>query len=188
MEKSYRLCNKCERVLKATLDHQHAWLFGNRLKNFKNKALKVITLTRDSNQINSPSFIRYLLSSLNFLILCYLLNVKVELPSLPNTKHFIPSYFTPYTVIVNDYYDFMKNSSKNFAEEILTFNQFNFESNFLGITSTLGFLLQVCLVFSENFSNWWKVNEMLVWIILFLTSSVPPDSVYAGQIKVLQVR
>lgn len=188
MEKSYRLCNKCEKILKATLNHQHAWLFGNRLKNLKTKALKVITSNKDIINTNKFSFLRYLLSTINILILCYLLNVKVELPSIKNTKQFIPNYLTPYTVIVKDYYYLMRNSSKNFAEEIINFNQINFETNFLGVTSTVGFLLHVFLVLGENFSNWWKVNEMLVWILLFLTSSIPLNNAYSGQVKALQVR
>lgn len=131
---------------------------------------------------------RYLLSTLNILILCYLLNVKVELPSISTTKQLIPNYFTSYTIIISDYYNLMKNNSKNFAQEIIDFNQFNFDTNFLGIVSTIGFFLQVFLVFSEDFSNWWKVNEMLIWIIMFLTSTVPLNNFYSGQIKVLQVR
>lgn len=188
LEKSYRLCIKCEGVLKATLDHQHAWLFGNRLKNFKNKAFKVISTNKDFINTNKFSVLRYLLSTINILILCYLLNVKIELPSINNTKQYLPNYLTAYSVIVKDYYILMKNSSKNFAEEIVDFNQINIETNFLGVTSTLGFMLHVFLVLGEHFSNWWKVNEMLVWILLFLTSSVPLNSPYSGQVKVLQVR
>lgn len=188
LEKSYKLCHKCDQVLKSTLDHQHAWLFGNRLKSFKNKALKVINNNKDFYKNTNLSFMRYLLSSLNILILCYLLNVKVELPSLQNTKQFVPSYLNSYTIIVNDYYDLMKNRSKNLVEEMVDLNHFNFETNFLGTVSTLGFLLHVFLVLGERFSNWWKINEMLVWIILFLTSLVPADSKYGTEIKVLQVR
>lgn len=147
----------------------------------------MITLNKVSNQTNR-SFIRYLLSTLNILVLCYLLNVKVDLPSISSTNKLIPNYLTPYKVIVNDFYNLVKNNSKIFAEEIINFNHFNFETNFLGIVSSLGFFLQVFLVLGEDFSNWWKVNEMLIWIIMFLTSSVPLSSVYAGQIKLLQVR
>lgn len=173
--------------MRVTLDQQHAWLFGNRLKSFKNKALKVISSNTDFSLTNNQSFIRNLLSTLIILILCYLLNVKVELPSLYNAKQFIPSYFTPYTIIVKNYYDLMKNSSRNFAEEVIDVSQFNFEIHFLVVTSTVGFFLQVFLVFWEKFSNWWKVNEMLIWILLFLTSSVPINSAFSCQIKALQV-
>lgn len=188
MDKSYKLCKKCEIVLKATLDSQHAWLFGNRLKNIKNKAIKVINLNKEIYKHSNLIVMRYLLSFLNILILCYVLNVKVEFPTLENPKQFVPNYFTPYTVVVNDYYNFMKNQSKNFAEEMIDLNNFNIEMNFLGVISTTGFLLHVFLVFGERFSNWWKINELLVWIILFLSSSVPVDSKYGGQIKVLQVK
>lgn len=175
-------------MLKTTLDHQHAWLFGNRLKNIKNNTLKVIQLNKEKCKNSNLLSMRYLLSILNILILCNVLNVKVEFPTLQNTKQFVPSYFSPYTVIVNNYYYLMKNTSKNFAEELIDLNSFNFETNFLGIISTMGFLLHVFLVLGERFSNWWKINELVVWIILFLTSSVPVDSKYSGQIKVLQVR
>lgn len=187
LEKSYRLCFNCERVLKVTLSQQNAWLFGNHLKNFKNKAFKVISLNTDLNSCHSLSFVRHLLTTLNISVLCYLLNVKVELPTFDNAKQFIPSYFTPYTVIVNDYYHLVKNSSKNFAEEIVDLNHINIETNFLAVSSVLGFILQIFLVFGEHFSNCWKLNEMLAWILLFLTSSVSYKSAYSGQIKVLQV-
>lgn len=187
LEKSYKLCNKCETVLKVTLSQQQAWLFGNRLKSFKTKALKVINSAKDLNKENKLLFIRYSISILNMLMLCYLLNVKIELPSFSNTKQLIPSYFKPYTVIVKHYYVSMTNTSRTFVESFFDLNQVNVDTNFMSIVTTLGFLLQFLLVLTEEFSNWWKVNEMLAWILLFLTSSVPSNSVYAGQIKVLQV-
>ncbi|KAJ8980771.1 hypothetical protein NQ317_016022 [Molorchus minor] len=34
LDKAYKLCKKCDTVLKSTLNKQHAWLFGNRVKKF----------------------------------------------------------------------------------------------------------------------------------------------------------
>lgn len=122
------------------------------------------------------------------MLLCYLLNVKVEIPTPDNIKQFIPSHLISYSILAENYYKSLKNSSQVYIEQIVNFKQFNFETNFVGATSTLGFLLQVFLVLGEKFSNWWKANEMLVWMLLFITSSVPLNNAYAGQIKVLQVR
>ncbi|RZC39213.1 uncharacterized protein BDFB_005325, partial [Asbolus verrucosus] len=33
LEKAYKLCRKCDQVLKKTVDKQNAWIFGNKIKN-----------------------------------------------------------------------------------------------------------------------------------------------------------
>lgn len=188
LEKSYRLCRKCDIVLKQTLNRQHAWLLGNKLKNFKNKALNVINTTAtDISQLNSLTLVRCLLSALNVITICYLLNVKIDIPSVNTAKQFIPAFLNPYTLFIKDYYGLMSNSSQYLASNYMNFKQFYVETSILAILSTFGFFLQVILVLGETFFNRWKLNEMIVWILLFLTSSISLDSVYAGQIKVLQV-
>lgn len=174
-------------MLKKKLEQQHAWLFGNRMKDLKTKALNLVNSNRDRVYSYNLSVVRSLLLFTVIVIFCYLLKIKIEISSLKNAKPVILEPLKPYAKIVEEYYNLMKKSALNLSATYIDFKEINFEANFLSVITILGFFLQVFLVLREKFSNWWKANEMMVWILLFLTSSVPLDSLYSGQIKILQV-
>lgn len=168
------------------MDRQHAWLFGKHLINLKTKAVKVISLSKDLKPTHF-AFVRYLLTFLNVIMFCYLLNIKIELPPFQNVKKFLPSYWKPYTVVVKDFYNKVTTDSNIFVPEFLVLNKINVNLHFLTVISSLGLFLHTMLMIVERKSNWWKVNEMFTWMVLLLTSLVRSTNVYSGHIEVLQV-
>nr|CAH7721585.1 unnamed protein product [Callosobruchus chinensis] len=179
LEKAYKLCKKCEAVLKATIDRQHSWLFGNRLKNLRKRGMSLINLTKSSQgftkKYKQSMFLRtinYILILLTLLMMCNVLKIKIEYPSDIKVK--IPQ---KYDVIINDLYDVVNNSTAILNKEINNLNKYlpyntKVQGNVLVLVSAVGFLLEVILVLFERRSNTWKTVQSLCWMAFLCTSAV----------------
>ncbi|VEN42731.1 unnamed protein product [Callosobruchus maculatus] len=179
LEKAYKLCKKCEAVLKATIDRQHSWLFGNRLKNMRKRGMSLINLTKSSQGFSKKykqsmflRAIKYILIVLTILMICNVLKIKVEYPSDIKVK--IPQ---KYDMIINDLYDVVNNSTAILNKEINNLNKYlpdntRVQGNAMVLLSAVGFLLEMILVIFERKSNIWKTVQLLCWMAFLCTSAV----------------
>ncbi|CAH1155973.1 unnamed protein product [Phaedon cochleariae] len=191
LEKSYKLCKKCEKVVKTSIDNKNAWIFGNNLKNLKNKGISLIDLTksngltRELKQSFCLKIIRYTLIVFTVLILCQILNVKIDFP-IPNIKIMVPKILGSYKIILTEVWF---NATKQFEEKMNNLNSFmpvDIRNKLVPITS-IGCLLNFVLLICDKKSVWWKINDSLGWLVLVLSSTMPLDSDSSVFINILQV-
>nr|CAI5842962.1 unnamed protein product [Callosobruchus analis] len=194
LEKAYKLCRKCEAVLKATIDRQHSWLFGNRLKNLRKRGMSLINLTKSSQGFTKKykqsmflRAIRYILILLTLLVMCNVLKIKIEYPSDIKVK--IPQ---KYNVIINDLYDVVNNSTATLNKEINNLNKYlpyntKIQGNALVLVCAVGLLLEAILVVFERRSNIWKTVRFLSWMVFLCTSAVVLDKKHQLTINVFKV-
>ncbi|CAH1980130.1 unnamed protein product [Acanthoscelides obtectus] len=194
LEKAYKLCKKCESVLKTTLDRQHSWIFGNRLKSLKKKGMSLIDLTKSSQGFSKKykqsifwKSIRYTLILLSMLMMCNVLKIKVEYPSDMKVK--LPE---KYDVIINDLSEVVNNSSAALNKEIDNLNKYlpnyiKVHGNILVMVSAVGFLLQIILVLFDRRSKIWKTVESVCWLAFLYTTAVILNKEYQFPVNVCQV-
>ncbi|XP_074031711.1 uncharacterized protein isoform X2 [Leptinotarsa decemlineata] len=198
LDKSYKLCKKCDKVLKSTIEKKNAWIFGNRLKNLRKKGLSILDLTKSSHGLTKDvkqSFclkvIKYTLVSFTVLVLCQILNVKIDYPT-QDVQKYMPKSITQYEFILRDIYSTIFNVSRRLDDEINNFNSYlpkNIKiqkGNLLPITS-VGFLLDFIILLCDKTSVFSKINGMLGWTVLFLSSSISFRQDYFFFINILQV-
>ncbi|XP_018572830.1 uncharacterized protein LOC108912146 [Anoplophora glabripennis] len=182
LEKSYKLCKKCDKILKKTIERQHAWIFGNRIKNLPKKGLQLLIKSKRFSEASKKSvsmnIVRYSLILFSLIVLCRAVNEKINYPK-STIKEYMPGVFTPYTVILNDWCHIVSNATDNFIKNMS--NKLNLRSisdlkdariiknDILPIT-WFGLMLEIILLTWQTKSILWKANELLSWIILIITS------------------
>lgn len=167
LEKAYKLCRKCDRVLKSTVQGQNARIFGNHIKKISNNiSCKQIT----THLINNKSLVLQKIDQGLFLVN----TLAIVVIYLANTK-IIFDYLGSY--IPKEYQDVYINiiafvgTNKVFTFTIPHLN-FNFKMNCHLGCCAFG-LTQIIL---ELLWKWrltaMKVNRLLCWIILILSASL----------------
>lgn len=197
LEKSYKLCKKCDKVLKKTIEKQHAWIFGNRIKNLQKKLnpYRSKTLSEVSKKSFALNLIRYSIILFSLIILCQALNAKISYPK-STIKKYMPRIFMPYMVVLNDWCHIFTNATDNLVKNIIgkynlypTFdlNDTRIIKNDILPTSWVGLMLEIILLIWQPKSALWKANELLGWIILIITSLNTFHDDYFEYINTVQV-
>ncbi|KAJ8920281.1 hypothetical protein NQ315_011942 [Exocentrus adspersus] len=197
LEKSYKLCKKCDKVLKKTLETQHAWIFGNHVKNIQ-KGLSSINYKKINKLGESPLVInltRYFLILLSFIILFRAL--KTELIGAEGTvRQYIPDSFVSYIILLKDWYRIVSNATNNIIENVNSTVNFKLIPGFENVriiksyvlaVSWVGLVLDVVLLIWELKSVLWKSNELLSWITLVITSVNVFPGAYVAYINRIQL-
>lgn len=185
-------------MLKATIDQKNAWFFGNRLKALRKQGLGIIDLTKATHGYTKEikqsfciGFIKYTLILLAILINCQILNVKIDY-SPESLENLTPKEFQGYNHILKDALNLFQNKTKNISQELLNLRSYLPQNVLIKTSSTalisfVGCLLQILIVLFERRSKIWKLNELLGWLVLVLTSVVEVDKRYSLIIEFFKV-
>ncbi|KAJ8947740.1 hypothetical protein NQ318_018002 [Aromia moschata] len=187
---------KCDNVLKTTIEKQHAWLFGNRLKKIHNKAYsflsqnQILQKTKIAKYSSCLNLLKYLLILSSVLIICQTLEVRMNYPADEITP-LIPKFFIPTLPVLNDIAGVTSKVSIIISDAISHINLYLPKqiklhyNNLLPITCS-GLLLQLIYLIWDQRTSWWKVNEILGWTLLVVTTLISFDGNHSAYIKLLQ--
>lgn len=195
LENAYKLCKKCEQVLKSKIKRQHSWIFGNRLKDLRKKGYNILNQTKLPKKVFKNSiffkYIRYILIISTIVILCNLLNIKIVYPE-PNIKKHMPKVLNFYKTVLLDYQQKISEAFKGFADIFNHINKYleiniKFKNSDIAPITYTGFLLDFMLNIGDQKSLIWKINGLLGWILLIITSSVSFSNIFTSHIFGIQV-
>lgn len=177
MEKAYKLCKKCDKVLKTTISKQNVWI-GNRLKNLSRGISKL------TNQLNQESRVTIIKKIEGCLII--FLVIGVVFTTLLNNKFFTNNLanYIP-TAYLSIY--------KNVISTLNTPKTFKHFSNFFKVEphfaiSGVGLLFQTFRMFLSNTETSVKLNQLLCWVIFIFTSWLRFSKNYTLYILFIEVR
>ncbi|XP_066247897.1 uncharacterized protein [Euwallacea similis] len=163
LEKCYGLCKRCSKTVKRTIRKQNAWIFGNKLKNFKYPKV----LSQLQWKLNISSLILLLLSLVSLGIFCGLDFLKV--------KALIPQYtISNLTLPINIYksiYNYSKSTlgPKSFLRYLP--RTLSAQASAQLLVSFTGLIIELLfnlkLMKTNTFS---KLSHVTAWLILTLVS------------------
>ncbi|XP_057664140.1 uncharacterized protein LOC130898692 [Diorhabda carinulata] len=195
LENAYKLCKKCEQVLKSKIKIQHSWIFGNRLKDLRKKGYNTLKHTKLPKKIiknsNFFKYIRYILIISTIVILCNLLNIKIVYPN-PGIKEHLPEVFNLYKTVFSDYQQKISEVFKEFPNKLLHINKFleiniKFKNSDIAPITYIGFCLDFMLNIGEQKTFIWKINGLFGWILLIITSSLSFSNIFTPHIFGIQI-
>lgn len=183
--------------MKKTIEKQHAWIFGNRIKNLQRKLNP--NKSKAFNELSKKSvitnFLRYSIILFSLIVLCQVLNAVMSNPK-STIKKYMPRIFIPYIVLLNDWCHILSNVTDNLIKNII--GKFNLllspdlkdmkiiQNDILPLT-WIGLMLEIILLTRQPKSALWKANELLSWIILIITSLNTFHDDYFQYVSTVQV-
>ncbi|XP_044271506.1 uncharacterized protein LOC123015697 [Tribolium madens] len=181
LEKAYKLCKKCDKVLKKTISKQNAWIFGNRVKDLCHNGISKI-----ANQFKKEtrlSLLRKIDGCLSLvvvltIILITLFGIRGFTRTLAN---YMPTACLPiYKNIVS-----LANTSKLIEVKIFNFTKnLKIEPHF--VVSSAGFFSQIIRMFLSQYNTNTKLNQFLCWVILLLISWLRFNKTYTPYILFIE--
>ncbi|EFA09679.2 uncharacterized protein LOC103314318 [Tribolium castaneum] len=181
LEKAYKLCKKCDKVLKKTISKQNAWIFGNRVRDLCHNGIsKIASQIRKETKLTLVRKLDGCLSILCVLAVIFttLLGIRVFTRSLSS---YVPTAYLPvYKSVVA-----LANTSKIIEVKLFPFTKnLKIEPHF--VISGLGFLFQMIRMCLSQYNVNTKVNQLLCWVILLLTSWLRFSKTYTPYILFIE--
>ncbi|KAJ3625674.1 hypothetical protein MTP99_016224 [Tenebrio molitor] len=175
LEKAYKLCRKCDRVLKKTIDTQNAWIFGNRIKNLcSNSIPKLTNLLKKETGLSFLSKLDGFLSVLFVLFVVFVTLFSNKLFTKTLSAYVPTAYHSIYKSVIS-----AANTSRTIEMSVGPYfvKSVKIEPHFA--TCAAGLTFQVCRIAWRRYATATKVNQLLCWIILILTAWVRSSRHYA---------
>ncbi|KAL3269219.1 hypothetical protein HHI36_008301 [Cryptolaemus montrouzieri] len=180
LEKAYQLCKQCTRILNSTLLREKAKIFGNHVLNIQKNGLKMYlkksSMTESLNLILVKTF-KNLQGCLGILVILNISRVILNNEKIPEI---LPAFMLPYIELCQDLSAISFHITNKLLSSILIF-VLNFEVVRFEYLTVVGLAVQMFLVLIESSMVTIKMNQVLCWSFLVITSwtSTPEIFIYA---------
>lgn len=182
LEKAYKLCKKCNKVLKNTLDKQNAWIFGNHVKRICSQGVSKVAdqLKKDKKHAFLTKIDGLFTYILVFaVIFATLLSLRLF---TKNVSTYMPAAYLPiFKNLIS-----LANTSRNFEFNLIPHLKKVVKIELYSSICSVGLVSQTLKIFLGQINSS-KVNQLLCWIILFLISWVRHSKSYTSYILFMEV-
>ncbi|CAG9862391.1 unnamed protein product [Phyllotreta striolata] len=190
LEKVYKLCKKCNKVLKSKIDQQHSWLFGKRLKDIRRKGASLLTNKQKSN--NFLGFLRHILIIISITILCHILNIRIVYPNLHLVQNMQTNVFIPYETIFVNFSNVLHNNFEQLKKNVGFLKMYlpssiHIQANTITVLSLIGWLLDLILSMGQKRYILWKAIGQISWFLLLSTFSITLNDTFAAYISSIKL-